>query len=81
MSTKTISLSDSAYEKLKSLKGENESFSDFVNRIVSEANISEYHGVLSDETADEIEEMIEEKRERNRRRHRDRVEDISEGLK
>ena len=35
MATKTVSLKESAYNKLKNLKGEGESFSDLINRITS----------------------------------------------
>jgi len=36
MSTKTVSLRDTAYEKLKSMKNDGESFSDVVERISEE---------------------------------------------
>ena len=40
--TKNISLSDEAYELLKSIKGKNESFSEVIKRIVGEkGNLSE----------------------------------------
>ncbi|MFB6192643.1 MAG: antitoxin VapB family protein [Candidatus Nanohaloarchaea archaeon] len=37
MSTKTVSLKESAYEKLKAMKKEGESFSDVVERVSEES--------------------------------------------
>jgi len=45
MSTRNISLSEDAYEKLKKLKDEGESFSDVVQRIVeSFSDVSKFSG-------------------------------------
>jgi predicted CopG family antitoxin len=49
MGTKTVSLSDDAYERLAAEKREGESFSDVVRRLTEGVDISEFHGVLSDE--------------------------------
>lgn len=62
MGTKTVSLSDNAYERLAAEKREGESFSDVVCRLTEGVDLSEFHGVLSDETADEIEEHVSESR-------------------
>lgn len=80
MGTKTISLADDAYEKLKAHKREGESFSDVVRRLTGEVSISEYHGVLDDETADELERVLNERREARSRAHRSRVSDIADEL-
>jgi predicted CopG family antitoxin len=81
MSTKTVSLSEDAYKRLKSLKEDNESFSDVVRKVTKSSRISKFHGVLSEEKANEIEEKIHEHRERNREKHSDRVEEIADDLK
>ncbi len=52
MPTKTVNLSEDAYERLKSLKKEGESFSDVVNRITGKYAIRDLVGVLSDEEAE-----------------------------
>jgi predicted CopG family antitoxin len=80
MATKTISLKESAYERLKALKEENESFSDVVERITSGTDISEFYGVLSEETAEELEENIKEKRERSRESREERIEEVKRQL-
>jgi predicted CopG family antitoxin len=61
MATKTVSLKESAYNKLKNLKGEGESFSDLINRITSERSLTEISGIWDDE---ELEELVNENRER-----------------
>jgi len=82
MGTKTISLADDAYERLKARKREGESFSDVVRRLTDMTDLEKYHGVLSDETAEELEEVVREQREaRNeeRARRRENIVDEFEG--
>jgi predicted CopG family antitoxin len=73
MSSKNISISESAYRKLKALKKENESFTDAVNRLTEERSLLEIAGILSDEEADDIRDNVEGLRDRSR----DRVEDVT----
>ncbi len=73
MSSKNISISESAYRKLKALKKENESFTDAVNRLTKERSLLEIAGILSDEEADDIRGNVEDLRDRSR----DRVEDAA----
>lgn len=80
MGTKTISLADDAYEKLKRLKREGESFSDVVRRLTGDVSLAEYYGVLEDETADELERVIESRREQRSETHRARVEALTDEL-
>jgi len=68
MSTKTISLDEEAYERLKSHKREGESFSDVVKRIAGERSWTEVAGILSEGEADELESVVEEGRSRSRDR-------------
>ncbi len=59
MSTKTISIREDVYEMLKSLKRENESFSDVIGKLtkMKKSQIGEYFGALKDsKTLDEIED-------------------------
>lgn len=72
MGTKTISLSEDAYERLKAEKRENESFSDVVRRLTTGVELQEFHGVLSMETADEIESVIVSRREQRNERREER---------
>lgn len=78
MGTKTISITDDAYERLKAEKGENESFSDVVMRLTSGVKLSDFHGVLSEETGRKLEENIKESREEHRDRREERMEEITD---
>jgi len=78
MGTKTISLADDAYEKLKARKREGESFSDVVRRLAGGVTLAEYHGVLDGGTADELEAIVERRREERDGTHRERVEGITD---
>lgn len=78
MGTKTISLADDAYDRLKAEKRENESFSDTVRRLTAGVRLADYYGVLSDETANEVEAIIAERRLERGNTRRKRVEQIAD---
>lgn len=63
MSTKTVSLRETAYEKLKNLKREGESFSDVVERISEEQeqDLKKFSGAFPE--IGEVEEQLEKERE------------------
>jgi len=59
---KTISIRDDIYRRLVEMKGEGESFSDVIEKLLERkrANIKKYFGVLKDsEVLDEIERCLE----------------------
>ena len=59
MGTKTISIREEVYNLLKSLKKENESFSDVIGKLAKKrkSDLSEYFGILKDsKVLNEIEE-------------------------
>ncbi len=68
MATKTISLDQEAYERLKAHKREGESFSQVVKRLAGERSWREVAGVLTDEQASDLETAVEEGRDRSRNR-------------
>jgi len=62
--SKSIRLSEEAYERLAAHKGEDETFSDVVLRLAGERSLLDIAGVLSDDEADELRDAVEERRER-----------------
>jgi predicted CopG family antitoxin len=60
MATKTVSLRESAYRKLKNLKREGESFSDVVERISSDTGLGDLEGAYPE--IGEVEEELREDR-------------------
>ncbi len=59
---KTISIRDDVYNRLLEMKGEGESFSDVIEKLLERRNtrISKYFGILRDgEVLDEIEKCLE----------------------
>lgn len=76
MATKTISLDEDSYNRLKSLKEGDESFSDVVKKVTSERSLMDIAGILSDEEADELRENIEKSREKAAERSKEISEKI-----
>ncbi|MDL5363179.1 antitoxin VapB family protein [Halalkalicoccus sp. NIPERK01] len=76
MATKTISLDEEAYERLKARKREGESFSEVVKRIAGERSWAEVAGILSEDEADDLEAIIEDGRERSRDRRNRLADDL-----
>jgi len=74
--SKSIRLSDEAYERLKAHKEADETFTDVVLRLAGEHSLLELAGILDDEEAAAMEAAIEERRER---RHTD-VEDTADEM-
>ncbi len=68
MATKTISITEEAYERLKVRKEKNESFTDVINRVTGKRSLLELAGILSEEKADKLEKHIKERRAASRKR-------------
>lgn len=68
MPTRTISITEEAYERLKVRKEKNESFTDVINRITGRRSIMEFAGILSEEEGEKLETYIKERRKASRER-------------
>ena len=68
MATKTISITEEAYERLVAKKEEKESFSDVINKITNKVNIRDFFGILTTKEADALEKSIREARALSRKR-------------
>lgn len=64
--SKSIRLSEEAYNRLVAHKEDDETFSEVVLRLAGERSLLELAGILSDEQADALEEAIEDRRSRRR---------------
>ena len=64
--SKSIRLSEDAYERLESHKRADETFSDVVLRLAGERSLLELAGILDDEEAEAMREAVAERRDRRR---------------
>lgn len=71
MSTRTISLSEDAYEALLAMKGPGESFSDVVRRIARKRSLAELAGAVPAAAAESIRDAIEASRKDRKERRRE----------
>ena len=62
--SKSIRLSDEAYERLAAHKADDETFSEVVLRLAGERSLLDLAGILDDEEADAVREAVAERRER-----------------
>lgn len=62
--TKSIRLSEEAYERLEAHKRDDETFSDVVLRLAGERSLLDLAGLLSDEDAEALRAAVSERRER-----------------
>jgi len=70
MGARNISISDEAYERLKSIKKGGESFTDVINRLTGRRSILELAGVLSKEEAKQMKLRAKEIRRKSTKRIR-----------
>jgi predicted CopG family antitoxin len=66
MAVRTITVTEEAYRRLRSHKGDSESFSDVLIRLTRRKPVSDLVGIISHETADALRVAIQEDRARRR---------------
>jgi len=80
MTTKTITITEDAYEALKRLQEEHESFSATIRRVAKRRSLSEFYGVLSRESGERLEKAIQERRKETKIKHEERMKKIVQAL-
>jgi len=68
MSTKTLTITEDAYERLAKVKEKNESFSEVIIRHFPKHSLSELIGILTHKEAEELRTHIRERRKASRER-------------
>lgn len=81
MATKTISITEDAYEILAKQKMPNESFSVVIRRIAKKKKLSDFSGILKASTASELEKTISKSRSLQARQREMRNKKINEMMK
>ena len=66
MATKTISVTEQAYKRLRARKGPDESFSDVIIRLTERRPLTEFAGMLSHSSVDAIRKAIDASRRERR---------------
>ncbi|HLC65536.1 MAG TPA: antitoxin VapB family protein [Candidatus Nanoarchaeia archaeon] len=80
MATKTITVTNSAYEALKGMKEEDESFSEAIIRISGKRSIKEFVGALSSSSADKLKKAVYAVGQRHATAHQERMKKTVSGL-
>ena len=76
MATKSITITEDAYNRLAAVKQEKESFSDVIKRIVPKSSFRDLIGILTDKDAEELKRHSAEIRKRVDKQIRERAHDI-----
>ena len=66
MATKTISITREAYERLRSRKGPDESFSDVILKLTERRPLTDFAGMLPKASVDAIRKAIDQSRRERR---------------
>ena len=75
--SKTLTVSEDAYERLASRKADGESFSDVIKKLTGKSTLSDLVGAMTETEAEEVSKHINERR----RDMRNRIEKIKEAIK
>ena len=80
MPTKTITITEDAYEILKAMKEPKESFSETIRRIGKRKPLSAFFGILSKEAGDKLEENVRKFRKEAEESYKKRIEKIRKAM-
>jgi len=80
MVTKTITVTNEAYERLKGMKEGNESFSEAIIRISGKRPLSDFYGILRHESAEDLRRVVKETRKGRDELHAKRLDLIRKRL-
>lgn len=70
MATKTLTITEDAYERLFAFKEGNESFSEVIRRLTAKRRLSDFAGILTNEETKKVKEKIAKAREASTERMR-----------
>lgn len=77
MATKTLTITEDAYDRLNTLKEETESFSEVIRRITCKVKLSDFAGLLTAEEARNAKERIRKMRKASSERMKKIKEQLS----
>ncbi|MCD6484111.1 MAG: antitoxin VapB family protein [Candidatus Odinarchaeota archaeon] len=81
---KTLMIKDDVYKKLKMLKRENESFSDVISRLISQADnrakLEKFFGILSEEETEAMKKESSKVRKKLSKSLEDRIKKVTAKL-
>ncbi len=80
MAVKTITVTTDAYDALKELKGEHESFSETILRVAKKKSLWDFVGVLTREEGERLEKAVKDARREHRIAYEKRIERIARAL-
>lgn len=83
MATKNISITEEAYRRLASLRRNNESFSEIINRVSTrnKTKLSGFFGILSKKAGEELEDNIKKSRNEHAKLHEIRHKKLMKGFR